>query len=85
MVNDCPLFLTSRKRPLDVFSDLFALGLDLFSEETPCGSILVSDHSVFAILVVAYGRFDCNRYLQDDTGIPFSGNVKHEMTGFVVS
>ena len=36
--------------------------LDLFSEETPCGSIVnckgpppVSDHSVFAFWVVAYG------------------------------
>ena len=27
------------------------------SEETLCGSILVSDHSVFAFWVVAYGRF----------------------------
>ena len=35
------------------------MGLDLFSEETTCGSILVSDHSVFAFWVVAYGRFDC--------------------------
>ena len=33
--------------------------LDLFSEDwVPCGSILVSDHSVFAFLVVAHGRFD---------------------------
>ena len=32
--------------------------LDLFSEETPCGSILVSDHSVFVFWLVAYGRFD---------------------------
>ena len=28
------------------------------SEETPCGSILLSDHKVFAFWVVAYGRFD---------------------------
>ena len=34
---------------------------DLFSEEAACGSILVSDHSVFAFLVVAYGRLDCAR------------------------
>ena len=33
--------------------------LDLFSEKAPCGSILVSDHSVFAFWVVAYVRFDC--------------------------
>ena len=30
--------------------------LDLFSEEAPWGSILVSDHSVFAFSVVAYRR-----------------------------
>ena len=33
--------------------------LDLFSEKAPCGSILVSDHSVFAFWVVAVVRFDC--------------------------
>ena len=34
--------------------------LDFFSEETPCGSPpSVSDHSVFAFWVVAYGRFYC--------------------------
>ena len=33
--------------------------LDLFSEKAPCGSILVSDHSVFAFWVVAFVRFDC--------------------------
>ena len=32
---------------------------DLFLVEAPCGSILISDHSVFAFGVVAYGRFDC--------------------------
>ena len=32
---------------------------DLFLEEAPCGSILVSDHLVFAFWVVAYGRLDC--------------------------
>ena len=33
---------------------------DFFSEETPCGSPpSVSDHSVFAFWVVAYGRFYC--------------------------
>ena len=32
---------------------------DLFSVETPCGSILVSDHLVFAFWVVAYKRFYC--------------------------
>ena len=33
--------------------------LDLFSENAPCGSVLVNDHSVFAFWVIAYGRFDC--------------------------
>ena len=33
--------------------------LDLFSEEVPYSSILVSGHSVFAFLVVAYGSFYC--------------------------
>ena len=32
---------------------------DLFSEEAPFGSILVSDHLVFAFWVVAYRRFYC--------------------------
>ena len=32
---------------------------DLLSEEVPCGSLLVSDHQVFAFWVVAYGRVDC--------------------------
>ena len=32
---------------------------DLFLEEAPCGSILVSDHQVFAFWVVAYRRFNC--------------------------
>ena len=35
--------------------------LDLFSEDTPCGLILVSDHSVLAFWVAAYGKFDCMR------------------------
>ena len=30
--------------------------LDLFSEGTPCGWILVSDHLVSSFWVVAYGR-----------------------------
>ena len=33
---------------------------DLFLEEASCGSILVSNHQVFAFWMVAYGRFDCN-------------------------
>ena len=37
--------------------------LALFSEETPCGSILVNDHSVFAFWVVAYGRFNCSLFV----------------------
>ena len=35
--------------------------LDLFSEKAPCGSILVSNHSVVAFWVVTNGRFDCRR------------------------
>ena len=33
------------------------------SRKSPCGSILVSDHSVFAFWVVAYGRFDCINFM----------------------
>ena len=40
-------------------SSIKQMYLDLFSEKAPCGSILVSDHSVFAFWVVAYVRFDC--------------------------
>lgn len=31
----------------------------LFGEETHCGSIILSDDSIYALWVVAYGRFDC--------------------------
>ena len=40
-------------------SSIKQMYLDLFSEKAPSGSILVSDHSVFAFWVVAYVRFDC--------------------------
>ena len=34
---------------------------DIFTEETPCGSILENDHFlIFAFWVAAYRRFDCN-------------------------
>ena len=34
--------------------------LDLFIEETPSFSILVSDHQVNAFCEVPFGRFDCS-------------------------
>ena len=32
---------------------------ELFLGEDPCGSILVSDNSVFVFWVASYWRFDC--------------------------
>ena len=39
--------------------------LDFFSEEAPCGLILVSDHLVFAVWVGTYGRFECIFFSQN--------------------
>ena len=53
-VDDFPLFLTSCKRLLDTFSDLYVRCVHYATKAPP-----VSYHSVFAFWVVAYGRFVC--------------------------
>ena len=61
LINNVELHICNLETSCHKLSSIKKYVTDIFTEETPRGSILVNDHLlIFAFWVVAYRRFDCN-------------------------
>ena len=61
LINNVELHICNLETSCHKLSSIKKYVTDIFTEETPRGSILVNDHLlIFAFWVVAYRRFHCN-------------------------